>query len=377
MCCCNPELPYEEVDKFEISKQNPELPGFPIFTSDLKGTPIVNVHFDNSRIPWISTKVIGRDIELQKLVEFISLSEKGIIIVKGSNKSEIESLIKTAAKYVMMRIDISKYKPVDGFDILSLSDDKYVCTELVKMCLSPHHFIQKDSPIPNLLLGLRKLIFIDYKGLKHRLPHLIEELERMINKNVKIKFIVRSDEEINDVNVDEIELRDEIAPKYGYRILKANWPELTITSKEYNDLIIDIQNYGMIIWLGYQLRHNTLSEVCEKFKEINKDKIQYNSYKEVATDLKKMVREKCNTLFPLKLFSIMPCTIFESTFEIILKYSNLHIKEDYDNCIEESNNMLMITKEKATDSDCYFYNIHKNLKGSPFQCEEASETTTS
>ena len=134
VCCCSSDIPHEEEEKFILMSQNMEAANERILYDVPAGEAVFTKSYVDDLVPQTDEVLMGRNIELQQLVELLSCDpNKKIISVIGASRVGKRLLIRTAAKYIMESVETARYEYEsfpDGYVSIKLANTLWLLSKL-------------------------------------------------------------------------------------------------------------------------------------------------------------------------------------------------------------------------------------------------------
>ena len=327
VCCCSPlELPHSEEEKFILISQNEEAANEVIFNNVAEGEAIINKCFTDEQIPALDEVLIGRNIEMQRLVNFLASTKPGqqLACVIGPQGVGKTLTIRNAVKYTLER---GRFP--DGFNTISLTSITRLCSSLNGELLPLPNTEAKDlSDLSKKIRPFRKLILLESDSvMETNAEELVEKLRIVLRDGVGIKIIITTKKEVKGLIVDDkIMVKEDLDKQSAYNIIKLKYPEWSISYLHYEkiDLSEKLKSPWLIIKAAHLLKDSSHDEVYNKLckekiitneETKNDDNVSYvNSIADVVS--------QCGDTNPLFLLCQMPSGLLYSSFVEVVEKEN-------------------------------------------------------
>eukprot|EP01022_Parablepharisma_sp_SALTPOND_P004594 TRINITY_DN120601_c1_g1_i1.p1 TRINITY_DN120601_c1_g1~~TRINITY_DN120601_c1_g1_i1.p1 ORF type:complete len:1935 (+),score=215.27 TRINITY_DN120601_c1_g1_i1:789-5807(+) len=398
ICCCNPDLPHNEEEKFVLISQSPEAQDERLFEDLLDSEPRAIKDFNPQMLPTVDEQLIGRNINLHHLLKFLisTAYEERIISLNGPKGVGKNSLVRAAAKYAIER----GFFPDGIATTVSLSSLSWLLSNLNTALLPPHSKEARNLlELGQKIKSVKKLVVMQCHELIERNPHqFMKDLRKVLKEGTQTKFVVLSKKPINEKHVVNVTLGEDLEPVSAYMIIKQKNPEWKCT---YN--IFESTSLGSILttpWLAkkaaYMLKYDSAEEVYAKLlkndlvPQAGKDMASiYDEYVKSEQDLFDALKDKCAEMKPIYVLAQLPFGLFESDLQEICEEDFDKWKEKAQDFITESNEAQTVvlyskvedlkeTKYKLADVALRYVNEHSLSKREKTQyqilCLEALAT---
>jgi len=330
VCCCSSEIPHEEEEKFILMSQSMEAANEKVFDDIQTGEATIIKSFIGELVPKPHEVLIGRNVEVQQLVELLSCDpNKKIICVTGPPKVGKKLLIRTAAKYVMECVDTARYDHEnfpDGFVSIKLTNTLWLLSKLNGALLPPPNVEARSlEELPKKIRDQRKIVVLDCENvMKSNAIELIDKLRDILKEGVRIKFILISKKRVPELDVDgELIVRDELDMLSAYSIIKTKIPEWKSSYIKFTKtrLAQEMRTPWLIKKAAILLKDYSEDEVYERLLREETPCRKTEKHGSSLENALKIIEEKCETIFPIFLLAQMQAGLFGYILEELAKGS--------------------------------------------------------
>lgn len=351
VCCCNPSLPHNEEEKFVLISRDKEAENETIFPGLPDNEPIIVRSFDGQIVPIVDEQLIGKNIELHRLVSFLisPKHEHKVIALIGPKGLEKMLLAKTAAKYVIERKFFS-----DGIRTFTLRSTTFLLSSLNSVLLPPPFKEAKDySELGQSIKSLNMLIIIQCPEVINTTAlELIKDLFIIINEGALLKFIIIGKKKIDHPDVALVQLEEKLDTFSAYTIIKQKFPEWKCSYPNCKDR--DLIALCVTPLLAKKAAHllkvgpDSLDEVYLKLrKEMQKSGNEHETpnkegYSKQIEDLFSKLRDQCEELAPIFYLAQVPSGLLASDFQLMWEEDFCQWKEKAGNFVGEKQEVQVI-----------------------------------
>lgn len=316
-CCCSPELPHNEGQKFillssDVAEEDQVL--FPNWTAS--EIEIYNPPLEERRPPNVLNEVVGRNVEIKNLVQLLASQTRAVLVygVKGVGKSQV---VKKAVTYAYERHAFKH--GVVYLDYRGKTDISRIYSRIATKLMFPG--VSKKMQLIREICSLNICIVID--NVESR---FIEELEGMMAKinylleqTIYAKFIVVAEKpfEANFVSNFEVKALD---TKNAVALLK-HLVGSSLSTRERNELSHQSVYLDRITKTpSVLLQIASMVKQGKKMRELLEEYSQSESHEaDVAMSIKKM------TLYDSRYHDLL---IYLSCFPSGFYVDNLNMLEE-------------------------------------------------
>ncbi len=372
VCCCNPNLPHSEEEKFMLLSRDEEAANERIFDCLPSGEPTVTKCFEDDMVPRPEETMIGRNIEIQKLVNLLTC--KQIICVTGPPNCGKSLLIRTAARYVMERGGTPGCERgyfADGFETIRLTNTLWLLSKLNAALLPPDVEARDMYELQNKIRRYRKLVVLECESvMETNAEDLVKQLREILRGGTGVKFILTAQKRVPELQVDgEVVLREDLSPLSAYNIIKSKNPAWTMSYLEYlkSPLADKLKTPWLIKKAAMLLKESSADDVFKRLcdnKEISNDNFEKGddaNYKNLIANTLNGMRDKCGDLSPLLLLAQLHAGASENTFIELSKDCGMDYKKMLDEYINENKATEMVTRQRVDELDEFRYKISEDM----------------
>ncbi len=370
VCCCSPDLPHNEEEKFVLISQSKEAQDERIFDSLADAEPIVQRCFDPQLLPIVDEQLVGRSVELHKLVSLLVSPnhDERILAVMGPKGVGKGLLAKVASKYVMER----GFFP-DGVITISLPSLTWHLSKLNAGLLPPPYKEARNlAELGQKLKTVQKLVILQCYDVVETNPHqLIKILREVLEETTKMKFLILGKRPMNEEHVAEIVLAEDMDPLSAFTIIKRknpDWP-YPYTYFEATDLARALVTPWLAKKAAYMLKTVSADEVYSilcKENLISQSGRQsnpgYEGYVKSAEDLFTQLKSKCEELTPVYILAQTPSGLLESELQQVCE-------EEFGSWKEKAKDFISASSEERTVISC---SCIEELKESKYKLTDAA-----
>jgi len=365
VCCCRIDLKHNEEEKFVLISQSEEAQNERIFENSPEGELTVKRVFELSALPVVEEQIIGRNIELHKLlVALISpMPDQRIICVNGPKGVGKHLLPRTAAKYAIER----GFFP-DGVEQISLPGLTWLLSKLNSALLPPPAFKEARTllELGQKVRQMKKLVLMSSNEAAEKNPiDLVKCLREVLAEGTGIKFILVAKKPMNQEHVVDINISDDLDPLSAYTIIKRKNPDYNQTYSFFENTVL--ARVLITPWLAKKaarlLKTGSEDEVYNKLLKENLVPQSGTENSTAQVDYIKSEREqlmnlknKCEDMFPIYILAQMPYGLLESDFKAIYQEDLMKWKEKAHEYITESSEaqtVILCTKEEELKESKY------------------------
>jgi Ni2+-binding GTPase involved in maturation of urease and hydrogenase len=271
-CCCSPELPHNEGQKFVLLSLDPAYEAKVLFPEGARSEiEIFNAPIEDRRPPNVLNEVLGRNVEIKNLVQLLAgtggLRCVSVFGAKGVGKSQV---VMKAVAYAYER-HVFKHGVV-YLDFRGKTDVSRIYSRIANKLMMPG--VSKKAQLVKALSSLSLCIVIDnvdslfvedFKALMVKVRHLLEEIPG-------VKFVVVAERPLNDTFVANFEVKA-LDSENAWFLLKHLAGSNLI--KDRNDMKLDPQIWNrvtktpsVLLQLASQLKQKKrLRELCQEFSQ--------------------------------------------------------------------------------------------------------------
>jgi len=334
ICCCQPELPHDEIEKFVLITDSQESAKVAIFKNTQIGEPTIINPLNKRSVEELVENNFGREVDIQKLVYLIAKDyTTKIIRVIGPPGCGKTTVIRAAVKYVLMREGTSGYMSFgDNFETITFTDITRLEPMLNEKLLSYEHGEAKShEELIKKIKNMSKIILLNCNEVMKSNPDgLINYLREITQQCAHIKFIIKSTKR-NDASFitdADIQLRPNLGPLATYKFLKKRNPDWKITFAQFleqklcdiltNPALIEIAARYLRDPSGGFRSQDDVFELLKKEHYISSDTEQiailYKSVEKTLNELNKY----CGSLIPIYRLAQLITGIIEPIFDELI-----------------------------------------------------------
>jgi len=348
VCCCNPDLPHNEEEKFALISQDIETQNERLFLNIDGAEPLVMRSFNPQVLPILDEEPIGRNINIYELLAvLISTSpESHIISVSGKKGLGKTFLVKTTAKYAIER----GFFP-NGIVTAFFPSLTWLLSNLNSSLLPPPHKEAKDlSELGQRIKHMQKLVIMQCYSIEEKnLYHLVKAIRAILNEGSKSKFVILARKNMNTKHVVSIEIKSDLDPLSIFMIIKRRNPEWkhTFNYFETTDLATILNTPWLAKKAARMLKTDSADEVYLKLSRENQMVEVDNSNEESMQseeELFKSLRESCEEMTPIYILAQLQFGVFEGDFQEICKEEFSKWKDKAKHFITEATESQMIIR---------------------------------
>lgn len=364
VCCCCSQIPHEEEEKFILMSQNAEVANEKLFDEVQAGEVMVMKNFVEELVPKPHEVMIGRNVEMQQLVEMLSCDpNKKIVCVIGPSRVGKKLLIKTAIKYIMECVDTARYDYEnfpDGFVSIKLTSTLWLLSKLNGALLPPPNVEARSlEELPKKILSQRKVVILECEHvMQSNAIELIGKLRAILEEGVKIRFVLIAQKRIPELDIDgELILKEDLDTISAYSIIKAKLPEWKTSYIKFTKtkLAQEMRTPWLIKKAAILLKDYTEDEVYERLRS-EETPMRSEKHKTSFENALRAIEEKCETLLGVHLLAQMQTGVFECVFEELVGES----KGKLDGYVE-AESLAVVTKSCVEELGEVRYKLYDDI----------------
>ncbi len=313
-CCCRPSLEHGHDDKFVLFSRSAKLR---VFTNLQQGEPIVSKPFEFRAVPLVSEQLIGKNVELHKLVaKLVSSSSRqcNIVSLAGPRGAGKTLLAMTAARFCVER---GFFK--DGVAVIKTQSATWLLSTLNASLLPPPQKEAKDfTELGQRTSGVQKLIVIKCWDVPEQdITRLVKDLKAIVVQAREMMFVLVRGNSFVDPQVDEITVDGTVSPIAAYSIVKRNNPRWPYSYREF--VTFDLARVLTSPWLCKKaaclLKSNSPDEVCNMLSKIRVVCTEGACCIDAVEDSYRAMKERCGSHEPMTVLAHMPSWLLEADLQ--------------------------------------------------------------
>ena len=321
LCCCDPDLPHNIDNKiFLLSRANANK-NTKIFEKVEEGEPIIDKHFIDKLVPQLKEQVIGKRVELQKLVSLLisQKNEHSIISLTGPRGVGKVLLSNAASKYAIER---GYFK--DGIATFNLETTTWLENLLNELLLVQGEKEAKDfAQLKQRLKDKDKLVILECSDSMK--GDLVSSLNKLLEDGCKIKFLIIAEKKQNDIFTEEMVLEEKMDLHEAYRMIKKYNEDWKCNSEDFENhtLATILVSPWIVKKASFLLKNNSLDEVYTKLCKEGLDKHVIGGDLNEEWDIKSLenlfgeLSKVCKFIEPLYMLAQIPGSLLKSDCQLI------------------------------------------------------------